>query len=315
MDTEHTAGTAIAFPGISPCPFPDVAKFMLINPVARRLVAQADAALGYSLIQRYRTAEGDFSEYERVAFLVNCLALARWAEEDLGVESDACVGPSFGGIPAAVHAGSLDFADAVVLTARWGHRLDAYFAECHGDVATQSFARTPREALDEILAELTELGEWHELACHVDEDFFMLSLRKRRLDWLKERLRSVGGLPLYTMRPPMHASAFGPLRDDIERTLVSGLAFTAPRIPLVSDHDGSVLTTGDEVRTMVLDGIVRPVRWPTALETLKRLGVGRLYISGPDGLWGRVRCAQENFDVVPLKPATALRPRRQTAAA
>lgn len=63
-----------------------------------------------------------------------------------------------------------------------------------------------------MLAELDERGEWYEIACHVDEDFYMVSLRETVLEWLGKRLRSVGGLPLYTMRPPMHASVFAPLQ-------------------------------------------------------------------------------------------------------
>ncbi|MEV0322096.1 ACP S-malonyltransferase [Streptomyces sp. NPDC050658] len=292
-----------------------MAKFLLINPAARGLTAEADEILGYSLVERCRATEDPFSEYSRVAFLVSCLALARWAEDELGAEPEACVGPSFGGTPAAVHAGSLAFADAVRLTAGWSHRLDRYFAEQYGDVVTQSFARVPSQALDEVLAELTAEGEWYDIACRVDEDFHMLSLRERRVDWLRHRLRAIGGLALYTMRPPMHSRAFGELRDDIERTLFDGLEFADPRLPVVCDHDGKPLHTGDEIRTMLLDGIVRAVQWPTALDTLRGRGIGTLWVAGPDSLWGRVRVATRNFDVVQLTPEKALAPRRRKTAA
>ncbi len=304
-------GTAIAFPGISPCRFEDVGRFLLVNPMARRLTATADETLGYSLVDRFREAEGEFTEYERVAFLVICLALASWAEESVDMRPDICVGPSFGGTPAAVYSGALSFPDAVWLTARWSHYLAEYFATEHADVVTQSFARTPADQLAEILVELDEQGEWYEIACHVDEDFSMLSLRESRLDWLHRSLRARGGLPLYTMRPPMHSAAFAPLRATIERELVSGLRFDDPDIPVVSDHDGAVLTTAGEIRTLLLDGIVRPVRWPRAIETLRHHGVGTLYVSGPDALWGRVKCTRQSFDVTTLTPRMALTPRRR----
>jgi [acyl-carrier-protein] S-malonyltransferase len=288
---------------------------MLINPIAHRLVAEADDALGYSLIDRYHEDESEFSEHARVTFLVSSLALAYWAESALGVKPGACVGPSFGGTPAAVYSGALGFADAVRLTARWGHRLENYFAHEHSDVVTQSIARLPADKLALVLAELAAQDEWHEIACYVDEDFFMLSLREHKLDWLKARLSSLGALPLYTMRPPMHSSSFWRLREDIESTLFAELTFTDPRIPVISDHDSAQLQTGEEVRTMLLDGIVRPVRWPQALDTIKRLGVAELYISGPDALWGRVRCATDNFEVIPLTPQRALQPRRRSTAA
>lgn len=301
--------TAVVFPGISPSSFAQVGRFLLINPEARRLTAQADEALGWSLVDRYRQAEGGYSESERVAFLVVCLALAYWAEDALDVRPDIVAGPSFGGTPAAVYAGALSFPDAVRLTVGWNRHLDEYFAHAHSDVVTQSFARTPRARLAEILGELDEAGEWYETACHVDDDFWMLSVRRHRLEWLQAAVRARGGLPLYTMSPPMHSAAFAPLRATVERELVAGLPFTDPRLPMVSDHDGAVLTRGEQVRRLLLDGIVRQVRWPGALATLRAHGVSRLCVSGPDGLWGRVDAARRPFDVLTLTPALALRPR------
>lgn len=315
MRDDFRAGAALVFPGMSPTRFQDSAKFMLINPVARRLVADADDALGYSLVDRYREAEGDYSEYAQVAFLVNCLALAAWAHDRFDPEPELCVGPSFGGKTAAAHTGVLDFADAVRLTAGWARLLESWFAENHQDVVTHSFTRVPRRELDRVLAELDERGEWYEISCQVDEDFHMVSLRAPVLDWLGKRLRSVGGLPLYTMRPPMHASVFAPLRERAEKELFAPLTFHDPRIPVVADQDGTLLTTGDQVRTMLLDGFVRPVRWPVVVDALRRHGVGRLYVAGPDSLFGRVPVTTRNFDVVAVDPRTALRPVRRSLAA
>ncbi|MEU9191195.1 ACP S-malonyltransferase [Streptomyces sp. NPDC048484] len=288
-----------------------MAKFLLLNPFARRLVAIADETLGYSLIDRYRTAEADYSEFERIAFLVTCLALAQWSEDAWGTRAEVCAGPSFGGTPAAVYSGALGLPDALRMTAEWGRRIEEYFSREHRDVVTQSCARLPEDLLAEVLAELAQQGEWYDVACYVDRDFHMVSLREGKLDWLQKRLRSAGGLPLYTMRPPMHSDAFRPLRDRVEREVFDGVRFDDPTIPVVSDHDGTVLTSGDEVRTMLLDGMVRPVRWLAVVETLKRNGVGKLHISGPDNLWGRVRCMTQNFDIVPIKPRTALQPRHR----
>ncbi|MGC5016843.1 ACP S-malonyltransferase [Streptosporangium sp. DT93] len=286
-----------------------MAKFMLISPTVRRLVSEADEQLGYSLIEKFRASEAEYSEYARIAFLVNCLALAEWSGETFGVVPGTCAGPSFGGTAAAVFSGSLSFPDAVVMTSRWSHRVDSYFATRHGDVVSQSLARTPAGLLAEVLAELDGRGEWHDLACHVDDDFHIVSLREEALDWFRDRVRAGGGMPLYTMRPPMHSRIFQPLREEIEEEVFGGLAFGDPVVPIVSDHDGSLLTTAAEVRTMLLDGIVRPVEWPTVVGTLKARGTKKIYVFGPDSLWGRVPCTTQNFEVVAVKPETAMRPR------
>jgi [acyl-carrier-protein] S-malonyltransferase len=302
----------MVFPGVGPSAFSDVARFMVANSAARTLVAEADAALGYSLIDRYQDDKSEYSEFSRVAFLVNCLALAQWSDQEFGIQPDVCTGASFGGTPAAVYAGALPFKNAVQLTARWGHHLDEYFTREYRDVVTQSLARIPGDRLAEILRELAESGEWHDIACYVDHDFYMVSVREERLEWLKKQVQTAGGLPLYTMRPPMHSHYFGPLRDRIESELFRDLPFTDPQLPIVSDHDGTVVETAAGVHDLLLDAIVRPVRWPEVLTTLKGLGVGRLHVSGQDSLWGRVNCATSTFEVVPIKPELALRPRRRT---
>ncbi|WP_237502618.1 ACP S-malonyltransferase [Streptomyces sp. SID8374] len=315
MSTELRTGSALVFPGMGPLPFREAARFMLVNPVARRLVAQADDVLGYSLIDRYRDAEGDYSEYAQVAFFLNCLALAEWAEDVYEMAPGLCAGPSFGGKAAAVHTGVLGFPDAVLLTARWARLLEEWFAEHHRDIVTHSFTRVPPDVLEKILGELDEHGEWSEIACHVDEDFTMVSLREGRLEWLEKRVRSVGGLPLYTMRPPQHASLFAPLRERAEAELFDGLTFADPRLPIVADQDGSLLTTGAQVRTMLLDCVTRQVRWPDVVASLRLRGVRRLYVAGPDSLFGRVPVTTRNFEVVALSPRLALQPRRRQLAA
>ncbi|MFF6999932.1 ACP S-malonyltransferase [Streptomyces sp. NPDC008313] len=309
-------GSALVFPGMAPTRFPDVAKFMLINPHARRLLRIADDALGYSLFDRYREADGDYTEYAQVAFFVNCVALAHWAQEEHGLRPDVCAGPSFGSKAAAVFSGVLDFADAVRMTARMARCENEYFAREYRDAVTLSFTRTPRAQLDEVLAELDARGEWYDISCHIDDDFYMVSLDSGSVEWMEKQLRSLGGMPLYTMRPPMHCAAFGPLRDRIEDEVLAGLTFADPTLPVVADQDGAVLTTGDGIRRMLLDGYVLPVRWPDVVTTVKeRFGVGTMYVCGPDSLFGRVGCTTRNFEVVHASPRAAMLPRRAAAVA
>jgi [acyl-carrier-protein] S-malonyltransferase len=326
----QTARTALVFPGMGPWKFADVGKFMMVNPIARRLRREADDVLGYSLVDAYRNADGggggphggdpegsanasgdDYSEAAQVAFLVNCLALAQWAAEEYGIEPVACVGPSFGEKSAVAHAGVLPFAETVRLTVLLSRCEREYFRAEHTDVVTHSFIRTPPERLDELLAELDDAGEWYDLSCRIDHDFFMVSLREPALDGFSRRIRQVGGLPLYTMRPPMHSAAFAPLRRKAEEEVFGGFCFADPRLPIVSTRDGSLITTADGARSMLLDGFVAQVQWPAAVAALRAMDVTRVCVAGPDNLWGRVDCTVRAFDVLPALPRSALRPRRR----
>ncbi|MCG0064993.1 acyltransferase domain-containing protein [Streptomyces tricolor] len=307
--------TALVFPGMGPVPFAEVGRFMVAHPAARDLVAVADEALGYSLVDAFRTSPGDYSEAAQVAFLVNCLACAHWARDHLGVEPGIVAGASFGEKAALAYTGALELPDAIRLTAEIARCLEEYFAEEHRDIVTLSFVRAPRDGLDAILADLDAAGEWHEISCHVDDGFYMVSLPEHRVQWMQERLRAVGSLPLYTMRPPMHASAFRPLRDKAAREVVSRYSFADPTLPVVADQDGRLLHTGEELRTLLLDGFDHPMNWPSVTTALKDAGARRLCVAGPDSLFGRVPCTTRNFDVVAAQPRLAMTSRRGPRAA
>lgn len=307
--------TGIVFPGMGPeSGYADLGKFMMTSPWARRLRKAADDVLGYSLMGHYREAGADYSEYSQVAFLISCLALIEQASDTFDTEPVACAGPSFGGKAALAYSGALPFAETILLTARLSRCEEEYFRTEYQDVVTQSIARTPGPALQEILEAMTERHEWYDISCHVDEDFFMVSMRAPSLDAFARHVRAAGGLPLYAMRPPMHSSAFGSLRRKVEDEVLGDFLFDDPCLPIIADQDGSVVATADGVRAMLLDGFVRPVRWPDVVQTMKEFGITKVYISGPDRLFGRVRCTTQNFEVAAISPKLSLRPKAYAVA-
>jgi [acyl-carrier-protein] S-malonyltransferase len=276
---------------------------MATDPYARRLRRTADDVLGYPLMDLYRQAGADYSEYSQLAFLITCLALIEQAAGLLDASPAACTGPSFGGKAAVAYAGVLSFSEAILLTARLARCEEEYFRTEHQDVITQSVARTPGPMLREILAAMTARDEWHDISCHIDQDFFMVSMRTSSLDLFLAAVRAAGGLPLYAMRPPMHSSAFGPLRRKAADEVLGDFRFSDPRLPIIADHDGSLVVTAEGARAMLLDSFVRPVSWPRVVRSMKDLGVKKVYISGPDSLFGRVHCTTRNFSVVPIYQA------------
>jgi [acyl-carrier-protein] S-malonyltransferase len=308
METADSA--AFIFPGMGPSAFADVGRFMVTDRRAVKYAGIADEALGYSLVDRFRDARGDYSEEAQVAFFVNCLALADWAESELGVHPSVVAGPSFGNKATAVRSGALSVVDGVRMTAAFARCLDGYFAEHHTGLVTQSFARIGPEPLAVLQAELAEGGHWFDLTCTVDENLHMLTLAEERLEWLQARIRKLRGLPLYVMRPPMHSPLFAGLRARAEAEVFADLTFRDPVVPAVSDHDGTLLTSGTQIRDLLLDGCVRRVDWPATLEGLRRTGATKLVIAGPDALFGRVPVTTRHFPLTAVDPRLAMRPRR-----
>lgn len=292
------ADSVITFPGMEPVEFRDVARFMLMNPFARELTEQANSTLGYSLFDEYELSTDTYSEPAQVAFLVNCLALAYCS----GQEPMACTGANFGTKAAAVYSGAIGFREAVRITAEMARYERQFFEMLHPDLVTLSLARTARPELHAILR---DLDDWYEISCEVDDDLHMVTLREAWIPWLEQQIHAKGGVLLNIMRPPLRASVFEELRSAVDRDVLGTTRFTDPTVPVIADHDGTVLRTGEHVRGLLLNGCVRSVSWPAVVDSLLEMGVSNLYMCGPDRIFGRVRRVRESFAVVQADPRTA----------
>ena len=55
--------------------------------------------------------------------------------------------------------------------------------------------------------------------------------------------------------------------------LADSVSVHAPRIPVISNRDGQVVTEGAEVLQRIVGQIASPVRWDLCLERMSELGV------------------------------------------
>ncbi|PWW59613.1 ACP S-malonyltransferase [Actinokineospora spheciospongiae] len=300
-----TVRTAVVFPGMAQAGFPVLGRFLTLDPFAGARVAEADDALGYSLLDRYWDDGGDYSVQAQVAFMVASTALADRAVTEGGLVPDVCAAPSFGHKAAVAFTGALPFGDAVRLTSALAVCEHEYFAERQGDLVTHSFVRVGVDEVADLRAELAEAGHETAPSGALDHDFHLLTLPRDGLDALKAAVSAVGGYNMQTMWPPVHAPVLRPLRERAERVL-DGFALADPLLPVVSDVDGSLVTTADALRAMLLGTFDRPLDWPAAAAALAGLGVGTAWFPGPESPFTRVRCSRA-FKLVKVDPKGALR--------
>lgn len=302
--------SAFFFPGLDAFKLAEIGKFLVLSPHARHRLAVADDVLGQSVTRTLRGSDDYASPVARVASLVNALALADWARENLDAEPQYCLGMSFGEQIAAAYAGCLPFDAAVRMVARIGECELDYFRGAHQELVTQVVTRVPAERMDEVLADLAGRGIFHEVSGRVDQGHYLITLPEKHLADFTADIGKAGGYALYAMSPPAHCGVFAPLRERIAKEVLSDLVFADPVVPIVSDADGSVVTTGAGVRDMVLDGFVRPLNWLSTAPALAELGVRRLCVVGLDRMWYRLSATKGNFKVTPVNQAGVLRHRR-----
>ncbi|MGW6441562.1 ACP S-malonyltransferase [Lentzea sp. NPDC055074] len=297
-------GWGLVFPGMAPSNHAAVGEFMSRSPHARRRLAVADEVLGFRLVDALRDSRDDTSVAAQVSFAVNCLALADWAEEELGVEAVACAGPSFGQFAAAAYAGCLPFTELVRLVALVAEMENQYFREHHRDVVTHFFYRTPPDRLADLLARAVADNVWFELSSRFDDDFHAICLREQDVPWFRENVLAASGVPLHTLRPAVHCALFAGLRDRLAAEVYPKFHFTPPAIPLVSAQDGTVLSSADQVLGLLAGECVRPVDWPAAAAGLRAAGVTRVCVPGPSNLFDRL--SAKHFEVHAAGPERAM---------
>ncbi|MEV6710434.1 acyltransferase domain-containing protein [Lentzea sp. NPDC051208] len=302
--------TAVVFPGMGPSKFGDVGRFMTVSPFARRRLAEADAALGYSLLDELRSGPDEYSAAQQIAFLVNSVAMADWMEKSLGFRPDMCVGSSFGERAAVAYSGAMPFAEVVRLTAELARCELDYFREEHRDLVSQLVVRTPQERLDDILTTMSQDDEWHEISGYFDDTVHLVTMHEKHLEAFKRKISDCGGYSLTTMRPAAHARVLAPLRARMREEVFGKFSFAATTTPIISDQDGSLISGGAEVGAMLEASTVNPVHWGHIHDRMVSEGLTRICVAGPDFLIHRLGILRKNFDVVTAGPKDALKSRR-----
>ncbi|GAA5612534.1 hypothetical protein Spla01_03698 [Streptomyces platensis] len=300
--------TAVLFPGMGRFDFASAGRFLVLDRYARTRLTVADEVLGFSVLERFHDAGADYSEYAQLAFLIASLAAADRAEDRFGMRPDVCAGASFGQKAAAAYAGSLDFPDVVRMTAELARCEKEYFTTEHSDVVTHAVYRVPDEEFHALLDEMRARGDWFEISGELDRGFYMVSLPESRLEEFIRAVRALGGYSMYTMRPPVHARAFGALRRKAEAEVFTKYRIKAPRLPVISDADGTVVDSAEAMRTMLLDTFDRAIHWPAMVTSMVGLGVETLHVTGADDMFHRLNCTVRAFDVRTINPKNALRP-------
>ncbi|WP_329456497.1 ACP S-malonyltransferase [Streptomyces sp. NBC_01497] len=273
------------------------------------------------------------------ALLVHSLALdarLRHAGGQDGALADvvAYTGESFGILTAAVASGALSVADGVriaqvftplMLVAAGARDTDEAFARtvsCYlpgGDrraplvpepshvVAVR--AQSP-QALETVLGRLREAYplsdvELHKTYAPTQANLYVRTGVKTEFDRFVARFPRVS---VEELKDPTvflaHSARMRPARDALERFLdINGVRFAEPRVPVVSNHDSSLLTTGAGVRLGVLAMTDRVMASQDTCATLDGLGADLVVELGPGGK--SVRLLKDNGVLTPVTAYTA----------
>lgn len=241
--------------------------------VAKRVFAQADAYMGYSLSQLIFS--GDEQELSQTKNSQPAIYVVSWAllevlkEQFPELKPSVCAGLSLGEYTALAASGKIDFLDGLRLVVQRARLMQEACEKEPGSLRV--VLGLQEEKIVEVLKDCPEYACVANLNCPGQ---VVIAGTLKGLNLAEERLKQAGAKRVL----PLDVS--GAFHSDLMRSAREGLEPFLQAAPLIASSTELVMNvTGDfvrdltEIRENLVCQVTSPVRWQRGIETMKASGV------------------------------------------
>lgn len=277
------------------------------SETARRVFRRADEVLGFALSKLcFEGPETDLNDTinAQPAILtvsIACLNVVRERWQSMGQMTAPryVAGHSLGEFTALVAADVIDFETALVLVRERGRLMQENGRERPGGML--AVLGLDRAVLETVVAEASSAGVIT-LANANSPGQLVLSGEAAALDRAAQLAKMHGAAKV--VRLPITIASHSPLMARAAAQfgeIVAHLPLRQPRIPVVANITGQLLTSADDVRKELADHILRPVQWTSSvLEMITRGSAEFLEIGPGQVLSGLIRRISHEVQVITL---------------
>lgn len=276
-------------------------------PAARCVFEQADRILDTNLTSL--CFEGPEEELRltvntQPAILTTSIAALK-ALEARGARADFVAGHSLGEYSALVAAGSLQFDDALRAVRKRGLYMQE--AVPPGEGAMAALIGIDIEAVQTLCGEASELGVCAPANMNSPNQTVIAGHRpavERAVELAQARgaKRAV----MLSVSAPFHCELMKPVAAKLE-TVFNETVFADLNVPLVTNVDAELTSSGVEARDSLLRQVASPVRWSASITRLLDEGVSRFVEVGPNKvLSGLVRQISRQCQILNVEDVESL---------
>jgi [acyl-carrier-protein] S-malonyltransferase len=273
-------------------------------PAAHKVFAEADEALGFSLSRLcFNGPEADLklTENTQPAILTASIAALRVLESETSLRPALVAGHSLGEFSALVAVGALDFSDAVKIVRQRGRLMQQAVSTGSGAMAV--VLGLEMEQVRALCADASQGEVVSPANFNGGGQIVIAGTRNavaRAMALAKERgAKRVLDLPVSA---PFHCLLMRPAAAGLASVLeeIQVHPFT---IGVVTNVEAEVNRSAERVKPLLIEQVVKPVRWEESVKKLSQLGCQRALEIGPGkvlkGLIKRIAPAMEadNFEI------------------
>ena len=278
-----------------------------VSETARRVFQRADEILGFGLTRMcFEGPEPELNDTINAQPAILTVSIAclnvlreRWQAIGQVVAPQYVAGHSLGEFTALVAADVMDFDSALVLVRERGRLMKENGTERPGGML--AVLGLDREVVEAVVAEAAGSGIIT-LANANSPGQIVLSGEAAALDRAAELARARGAARV--VRLPISIASHSPLMARAAAQfgeIVARLPLRQPRIPVVANITGQILTSADDIRKELADHILKPVQWTSSVVEMVARGSAEFLEIGPGQvLSGLIRRISQDAHVVSL---------------
>ncbi|TME26046.1 MAG: ACP S-malonyltransferase [Chloroflexi bacterium] len=278
-----------------------------VSATARRVFRRADDILGFRLSRLcFEGPEQELNDTINAQPAILTVSIAclnvmreRWQAMGQVIAPRYVAGHSLGEFTALVAADVIDFDSALLLVRERGRLMKENGNERPGGML--AVLGLDREVVEAVVAEAARSGVIT-LANANSPGQIVVSGEAAALDRAAELARARGAARV--VRLPISIASHSPLMARAAAQfaeIVARLPLRQPRIPVVANITGQILTSADDIRKELADHILKPVQWTASvLEMVTRGSAEFLEIGPGQVLSGLIRRTSKDAHVITL---------------
>jgi [acyl-carrier-protein] S-malonyltransferase len=253
-------------------------------PAAKELFDRANAVLGFDLAEvcwNGPKEKLDATNISQPALFVSSLAALEKLKAENAQAVEQCTvaaGLSLGEYTALTFAGAMSFEDGLKVVKVRGEEMQKAAEATPSGMVSLLLIEIPQ--IEQIVAQASEVGQIR-IANYLCPGNTVVSGEKSACMKAAELAEQAGAKVAHlAVAGAFHTPIMKPADEALAKVLAS-VTIKPPRIPVYSNVDAKPHDNPDEIRNILVNQVLQPVRWEDSMRSILGLGIEEFYEIGP----------------------------------